>query len=223
MRRLALAVLSLVLLLGGCRKDGFVPYFGQEMGQFLSGSILTDEGVKLVIGGNPENYDIRTDRRVLVRYQTTAIGTDGSYTIDLQELWDAAVSEPVPASEPIGLVSDDPVRIGDAWFSGGYLNMTVSYACIDPALHSFRMSFDNDGKRAVLRLYHDARETVPSDTEPKQACLSFPMEAVAAAFPSDKSKTTAIPVLLQWRWYEDNDPSRQTVLYGEESTYRAKH
>ena len=184
MRRFVLAILPLVLLLGSCRKDGFVAYSGQEMGRVQNGTILTDEGLKLVVGGNPENYDIRTDRRVMIRYQTTDIGSDGTYTIDLQELWETVVSDPIPASEPVGLVSDDPVRIADAWFSGGYLNMTVAYAATDPALHTFPMSFDNDGKRAVLRLYHDARETVPSDAELKQACLCFPMEAVAAAFPA---------------------------------------
>ena len=225
MKKFLVLLLPLFLLLSGCRKDGFVPYSGQEMGLIQNGSILTDEGVRLIIDGNPENYDILTSRRVLVSYKTTSIGSDRTYTIDLQELMETTVSDPIPVSEPLGLVSDDPVRISEAWFSGGYLNLTVAYAGIDPALHTFPLRFDIDGKRAVLRLYHDARESVPSDTEPKQACLCFPMEAVAAAFPApaDKSKTTVIPVLLQWRWYEDDDPSRQTVLYVKEGTYRAKH
>ena len=223
MRKVLSAILTLSLLLTGCRKDDFVAYSGMEMGQVQNGTILTDEGLTLIVGGNPGNYDVRTGRRVLIRYQTTAIGDDGSYTVDLQELWETAVSDPVPASDPIGLVSDDPVQITEAWFSGGYLNLMVAYAYTDPALHAFPLSFENDGKRAVLHLYHDARETVPSGTELKQACLCFPMEAIAATFPSDKSKTTVIPVLLQWRWYEDNDPSRQTVLFGKEGSYRAKH
>ena len=225
MRKILLAILSLSLLLSGCRKDDFVSYSGMEMGQVRSGSILTDEGVKLIIGGNSENYDIQTDRRVLFRYQTTEIGSDGSYTIDLQELWETTVSEPIPASDPVGLVSDDPVRIFDAWFSGGYLNLTVAYAGIDPALHAFPLTFENDGKRAVLRLYHDVQETVPAGTELKKACLCFPMEAVTATFPApaDKSKTVVIPILLRWRWYEDDDTSRQTVLHEKQGGYRTKH
>ena len=225
MRRVLLSILTLSLLLLGCRKDGFIPYTGQEMGQIQNGAILTDDGVRLVIGGNPENYDIRTDRRVLVLYQTTAIGTDGSFTIDLKELRETTITDPVPASEPVGLVSDDPVQISNAWFSGGYLNLAVAYSGTDPALHAFPMTFENDGKRTILRLYHDSRETVPPDTEQKQACLCFPMEAVAAAFPapSEKSETAVIPILLQWRWYEDNNPSSQTVLYEKEGSYPAKH
>lgn len=222
MKRVLLLLLILLLLAPGCRKNGFVPYSGKEMGQVVDGSILTDEGVKLVVDGNTGNYDIHTARRVLVRYQTTAIGTDGSYTIDLQELWETTLSDPTPASDPVGVVSDDPVRLDEAWFSGGYLNLSVAFPAVNPALHSFPMSFAIDGKEAVLRLYHDAREEVPSNAELKQACLCFPMKAITAAYPapSDGSKSFLVPILLQWRWYGQNEDAQTVILYEKESSYR---
>ncbi len=223
MRKILPLLLTLLLLAAGCRKEGFVPYSGQEMAQVLNGTFTTDEGVKLVVDGNAGNYDIHTARRVLVRYQATAIGTDGSYTIDLQELWETTITDPFPASDPVGVLSDDPVRIDEAWFSGGYLNLTVAFPAVDSALHDFPLSFAIDGKKAVLRLYHDAREDVPSNVELKQACLCFPLKDITAAYPapSDGSKTMVVPVLLQWRWYGQEEDAQTVILYEKEGSYRA--
>ena len=222
MRKTLPLLLTLLLLAAGCRKEGFVPYSGQEMAQVLSGTLTTDEGVKLVVDGNSGNYDVNTSRRVLVRYQTTSLGTDGSYTIDLQELWETTVANPFPASDPVGVVTDDPVRIDEAWFSGGYLNLRVAFPAVDPALHDFPMSYAIDGKKAVLRLYHDARENVPSNAELKQAFLCFPLKDVTSAYPapSDGSKTWVIPVLLQWRWYDREEDTQTVILYEKEGSYR---
>ena len=223
MKRILIALL-VPLLLTGCRKDGFLSYTGRETGYIQDGVFTTDEGVKLVVEGNGRNYDIRSGRRVLVGYQITAIGTNGSYTIDLQELLETVTVVPVPASESIGLVTDDPVLVDEAWFSGGYLNMTVSYGGKDASLHSFPMTYETDGKQTVLRLYHDARESVTANTDGLQTCLCYPMAQVATAYAAamadrPKANTSAIPVLLRWRWYENNDASRPAILFEKEGSF----
>ena len=142
--RKALLLLLVPLILSGCRKEGFVPYAGKETGQVRNGVIVTDNGVNLVVDANPGNYKLTTDRRVVVSYKATASDGPDTYRIDLEELWETSRIEPI--AEPSGEHYDDPVRIDEAWFSGGYLNVEVAYDGTEPSLHLFPATYEKYGR-----------------------------------------------------------------------------
>lgn len=220
-RHLLYALIPL-LLLAGCRKDDTVRYTGTEMGQVQNGVIVSDNQVRFVVEDNPGNFDLLTGRRVLFSYRTLAPGTDDSFRIELVDLHETVITDPVPADEPIGVVSDDPVDIEDAWFSGGYLNIAVVYRGTDPTRHDFPLTYLSDEKELTLRLYHDNRETAAPENAVIHAYLCFPLEAITEAYctGTDKSieNVSTIPVTLQWLWYKE-DGSSQTELYRQSGQY----
>ena len=224
--RKSILLLLIPLLLAGCRKEGFVPYTGLEAGQICDGVITTDGGVRLVIDSNPGNYNITTGRRVLASYKATAAEGDKSYRIDLEELRETSVVEPVPSSEPRGVLSDDPVRIDEAWFSGGYLNVGIAYNGTDPAHHRFPATYEIAEGKVVFRIWHDAWENFPARDPLQRAFLCYPLDSLTKEYMdlnpgAGKKKNPAIPVLLQWRWYAQEGETTQDeiILYEKEGTF----
>ena len=215
MRKLLLA-LSL-LLFAACAKDGGVRYTGLEMGQLCSGIFTTDQQVQLTVSDNPSGYDLQTDRRVMARYQ--ALPGEGGLTISLTELWETVTLSPAPVTEAPGLVTDDPVRLEDAWFSGGYLNIGLRYEGSDPDLHRFALTYAAEAGKMTLRLYHDNRETAREDGS-RHIYLCFPLEPVTEAFRKEVSADAKrIPILLSWNGYGDQDQSSPEILR-QEGNYR---
>lgn len=222
--RKVLLLMIVPLLLTGCRKEGFVPYAGMETGQVRSGVILTDNGVRLVVDANPGNYNLTTDRRVVVSYKTTAFDGADTYRIDLEELWETSYIEPL--AEPTGETYEDPVRIDQAWFSGGYLNVDVAYSGTLPLNHLFPAAYEIVDGKVFFIIKHGAR----NDTTPKdpllRSFLCFPLETLTKEYLDlnpdvAKKKNPAIPFVLQWHWYalDGDNIQDEIILYEKEGTY----
>ena len=221
--RKVLLFLLVSLILSGCRKEGFVPYTGLETGQVRNGVIVTDNGVNLVVDANPGNYKLTKDRRVVVSYKATASDGPDTYRIDLEELWETSRIEPI--AEPSGEHYDDPVRIDEAWFSGGYLNVDVSYDGTEPSLHLFPATYEIADGKILFHIMHKSRED-HSAKNYLRSFLCFPLGTLTKEYmdmnPSATNKKhPAIPFLLQWRWYaqEGDTPQGEIILYEKEGTY----
>ena len=221
--RKVLLFLLVSLILSGCRKEGFVPYTGLETGQVRNGVIVTDNGVNLVVDANPGNYKLTKDRRVVVSYKATASDGPDTYRIDLEELWETSRIEPI--AEPSGEHYDDPVRIDEAWFSGGYLNVDVSYDGTEPSLHLFPATYEIADGKILFHIMHESRED-HSAKNYLRSFLCFPLEALTKDYmdrnpEAAKKNNPPIPFLLRRRWYEikDDNPQDKIILYEKEGTY----
>lgn len=210
MRKIILG-LSLFLL-AGCAKDDGVRYAGFEMGQLQGGILTTDQQVRLTVADNPAGYDLQTDRRIMARYQALSAGN-----ISLTELWETVTL--IPSADAPGLVTDDPVRLDDAWFSGGYLNIGLRYEGSDPDLHRFPLTFAVEAGKMMLRLWHDNRESTPSD-DVRHVYLCYPLQAITDAYRKQgAADAKRIPVVLSWQGYDDTGQGSPTLLR-QEGNYR---
>lgn len=224
MRRfLTLHILLSLLLLTGCRQEEAPLYSGFEMGWVRQGAITTDQQVKLAVRENPSDYDLTTERRVMARYQTFSKDHAGAYQVDLQELWETQVLPPLPASEPTGLITDTPVLVDDAWFSGGYLNAHLRFHGTEMDRHRFQLVFSATNGRMHLRLYHDDQEQTQGATL-LHTYLCFPLDRITATFRNEvAADAKIIPLLLQWTGYALDDhgnPTGKAEPRSQEGNYR---
>ena len=214
MKKLILALLGGLLLLAGCNKREPVLYAGLESGRLDAGVFTTDNGVRMTIAGNEGNFDVRTSRRVLLSYRTHPL-TGDAVEIDVQGLWDAEIIGPDPAEALPDQPGGSPLKVTDAWFSAGYLNILASYPCGDPALHATSASYTVSLKGITLRLLH---EGTPGEKE-NDVFLCIPMEEPLRSYVEFKGPavTYPVPLLLQWSWYTLN--GGPLMLYEREGTY----
>ena len=214
MRRLLPVLLGLLLLSAACTKEDGLRYSGLEMGQLCKGIFTTDRQIALSVTGNPSGYDLQSDRRIMARYQ--AFSDKGETTISLLELWETVTVLPAPAGDAPGLVTDDPVSMEDAWFSGGYLNLGLRFKGNDPDLHHFSLAFSNEQGKMLLRLFHDNRENVRTDDN-RHAYLCLPLETVTEAFRKETPDAKLVPIVLSWMGYNAEGTAD---LLRQEGNYR---
>jgi len=217
---LLVAVLTLAV---GCSKSEPAYYSGTETGFLKSGVFTTDNGRALTVDGNGTGFDIQTPRRVMATYETHLIDGSSDVTIDLLDLWDAVIPEPVPESDVPGETPDTPAQVSDAWFSAGYLNIFTGFFGEDAGLHGFTASYAFETRGIVIRLRHDGNGDTDTRETTQTAFVSLPMMGVVQAFDIYRKGLgldllSNIPVKLQWTWYKpDGDQlSAQTMLYEKE-------
>ena len=219
------AFAAVFLLLAGCTKKDSVTYSGLEAGTIRSGIFTTDNGVKMNVVGNDGKFDVTSDRRVLVDY-TTHAGMDAKrIDIDVNGLWDA-IDVPVTFMQtfPKNAV-DTPVRISDAWFNAGYLNILASIEAKDISKHVLLAACIASADGITLRLFHDGSAEPSVDSGNVQDIfLCVPMDSVTDAYEhscQDIGKTPVFPVsvLMQWTWYA-LDEKGPVMLYERKGAYK---
>lgn len=226
MKKSLLPVLAAAALAIGCNKQDSISFSGVESGVVRSGVFTTDNGTEMAIDGNEGGYDIQTGRRVMVSYEAHPAATSSEVVIDLRQLWDACIAEPVPADDASEEPVDTPVRISQAWFNGGYLNLYVDYFGTDPHLHAFSASYRVRGDGITVRLYHDGAAEADTRESMQDAFICIPMAGAVQTLDLQRSAlgqdlSAAIPVLLQWTWYQEEDGklSEQASLFEKEGSF----
>lgn len=203
MKKLILALLGALVLLGGCNKQDSYLYSGIEAGTIGGGVFTSDNGTKMTVVGNEGKYDVTSTRRVLIRYQTHPITDPSQIDIDLQGLMDAGILQPshvrsLPA-DPAGT----PLEVSDAWFSDAYLNILATFDGKEADKHTFDAAYTVDEKNLTFRLDHDGTQDTVSGNTPLSIFLCIPIHDPAVSFDQyaesqSQKPTHPIPVLLQW-------------------------
>ena len=217
------AFLAVFLLFEGCTKKDSVIYSGLEAGQIGSGIFTTDNGVEMNVVGNDGKFDVDTNRRVLVDY-TTRPGAGKRVDIDVHGLWDAFnvsffSSENLPQE-----TEDSPMRISDAWFNAGYLNLLASVEGKDASQHLVSAAYTFNADGITFRLYHDGSHDKPSHSgEVQNIFTCMPMNDIVVSYVEyckslGRKSATPIPVLLQWTWYA-LDEKGPLMLYERKGTF----
>ena len=201
MKKLILFLLPVLALLSGCNRQNSVTYFGLEAGTVSAGVFTTDEGVKMTVVGNEDNFDVTTTRRVMVRYETHPITDFEKIDIDVLALMDAGI--PVPTS--VDVISEDPdgtaLQVSDAWFSADYLNILATFSGKDPTLHTFSAVYKATEQGVTFRLSHDGTKDTASGT--LSVFLSIPVYDPMLSYEqqymaSGMKQPWPATVVLQW-------------------------
>ena len=202
MKKLIYFLLPVLALLSGCNRQNSVTYFGLEAGTISAGVFTTDEGVKMTVVGNEDNFDVTTTRRVMVRYETHPITDFEKIDIDVLALMDAGI--PMPTS--VDVISEDPdgtaLQVSDAWFSADYLNILATFSGKNPALHSFSVVYKADENGVTFRISHDGTQDT-ADGNALSCFLSIPvydpmLSYESQALASGLKNPWPAPVVLQW-------------------------
>lgn len=215
------ALAAVFLLLAGCTDKDSVTYSGREAGNIQSGIFTTDNGVKMNVVGNDGRFDVTTGRRVLVDY-TTRPGADSKHIdIDISGLWDAQNVPILSMSALSKDMVDSPIRISDAWFNAGYLNLLASIQAKDVSKHMIVAAYDISANGITFRLYHEGTVEQSDTVQDIFACV--PMNEVTTSYEHycesfGKKAVFPVPVLLQWTWYA-LDEKGPLMLYERKGTF----
>ena len=206
MKRLILALCSVLVLAAGCNKQDSYTYSGIEAGTLGGGVFTSDNGTKMTVVGNEGKFDVSSTRRVLISYETHPITADGHIDIDLLNLLDAGILRPEHARSLPADPTGSPLVISDAWFSSEYLNILATFEGKDPEKHTFSASYTADEKGLTLRISHDGTQDEAAGAKPLSIFLCVPMYEPVLSF--DQSFQAAgqkplrpVPLLLQWTSY----------------------
>ena len=215
------ALAAVFLLLAGCTDKDSVQYSGLEAGNIQSGIFTTDNGVEMTVVGNDGKFDVTTARRVLVDYTTHTASDTKHVDIDINGLWDAQNLPIISMSALAKNIVDSPIRISDAWFNAGYLNLLASFEGKDVSKHLIMAAYDVSADGITFRLYHDGSIEHSDTVQDIFACI--PLNEVTTTYEhycesAGKKTVFPIPVLLQWTWYalDENGP---LMLYERKGSY----
>ena len=221
MKKLIPSLLLAALLLAGCNFKDSVIYTGLEAGTIQSSVFTTDDGVKMNVAGNDGKYDVSTSRRVLINYETLPITDPDNLDINVLGLWNAHVIIPVSASQVPQDAVDMPIKITDAWFNAGYLNLLATVAGKDEDGHILTAAYTVSLEGITLRLYHDG--TTDNSDNTRSIFISIPMDDIAVSYEQTflsvgKEAVYPADILFQWTWYvlEESGP---VMLYEKKGTF----
>ena len=203
MKKLILALLPVLALLGGCNKQDSYLYSGIEAGTLGGGVFTSDNGTKMTVVGNEEKFDITSTRRVLISYQTHPITDPVHIDIDVHGLLDAGILEPEHARSLPEDPSGSPCQVTDAWFSETYLNILVNFTGKEADKHTFSVAYTVDEENLTFRLGHDGSQDTEAGNGTMTVFLCIPMYEPALSFDqfaqsTGQKPTRPIPVVLQW-------------------------
>ena len=182
MKKLILALLGALVLLGGCNKQDSYLYSGIEAGTIGGGVFTSDNGTKMTDVGNEGKYDVTATRRVLIRYQTHPITDPSQIDIDLHGLMDASILQPTHVRSLPADPAGTPLEVSDAWFSDAYLNILATFDGKEPDKHTFTATYTIDEKGISIRLDHDGSQETVTGNNPLSLFLCVPMYELALSY-----------------------------------------
>lgn len=196
-----------------CQKDDTLYYNNLTMGNVVDGRFVSDQGnifniVEQTCEGEIEKM---TRAIVLCDVLNETDGAEKEYDVKMTNLRSVLEKNPVhisqATSEEIAVI--DPVNIEELWYSGGYINMLISFfAKTDSKVeHEINLVYDkNEDGSYTFNLRHNADgelATVDNVSVMRQvgAYVSFPLKD---AVPENEAV-----LKFRWNWYE---PSPVTGL-----------
>ena len=203
---LLLIVPFVLVIFVGCKKVGPAVYTGVETGVIGGGQFTTDYGLTLRIDSNEGSFDVQTERRVMVSYETIPEENGSVSAIGIRQLWECTVVPPVPAATIPEDAADAPVELTSLWFSRGYLNMLANFSETKPAPGSFSAAYSFDPNGTILRFRHDDSDDTAASTRNNLVFLSLPLSEPILDFDQNclqlgQTPVSPVPIIFQWTWY----------------------
>ena len=203
MKKILSVLLTALAFLTGCNKQDSYTYSGIEAGTLSSGIFTSDNGTRMKVEGNEGHYDVTTSRRVLISFETHPITDPSQISIDILGLLDAGILQPGRVDALPEDPSGSPLEVTDAWFSGEYLNLLVTFEGKEAEKHTFATTYSVSGKGISFHLDHDGSQDATAGDSPLSIFLSIPMYEPVLSYDQTAQATGVKPeypvsVLLQW-------------------------
>ena len=177
-RILGAALFASLLVLTSCKKDDTLQYGNVTLGNFVGDKFVSDQGNEFTIVENQTGGDFKDIKRAIMQCDVLRkiAGTDNGYEVRVRYVGEVLTKSPIDiatAAQDPEKVVENPIRIEDAWISGGYLNMYVmfeiqAYPPKENSKHMVNLVFDENGTgsgKYTMTLRHNAYgETLPTDS-----------------------------------------------------------
>jgi hypothetical protein len=172
------AALAAFMIMASCAKDDTIRYNNITLGNFVGDKFVSDQGNEFTIVENMTGEKFDGIKRAIMQCDVLrkVQGTENGYEVRVHYVGEVLTKSPVEtavaASDPEKIV-EDPIKIEDAWISGGYLNMYVmfeiqAYPPKENSKHMVNLVFDENGTgsgKYTMTLRHNAYgETLPTDS-----------------------------------------------------------
>jgi hypothetical protein len=166
------------MIMASCAKDDTIRYNNITLGNFVGDKFVSDQGNEFTIVENMTGEKFDGIKRAIMQCDVLrkVQGTENGYEVRVHYVGEVLTKSPVEtavaASDPEKIV-EDPIKIEDAWISGGYLNMYVmfeiqAYPPKENSKHMVNLVFDENGTgsgKYTMTLRHNAYgETLPTDS-----------------------------------------------------------
>ena len=126
------AALAAFMIMASCAKDDTIRYNNITLGNFVGDKFVSDQGNEFTIVENMTGEKFDGIKRAIMQCDVLrkVQGTENGYEVRVHYVGEVLTKSPVEtavaAAEPEKIV-EDPIKIEDAWISGGYLNMYVMF------------------------------------------------------------------------------------------------
>ena len=172
------AALAAFMIMASCAKDDTIRYNNITLGNFVGDKFVSDQGNEFTIVENMTGEKFDGIKRAIMQCDVLrkVQGTENGYEVRVHYVGEVLTKSPVEtavaADDPEKIV-EDPIKIEDAWISGGYLNMYVmfeiqAYPPKENSKHMVNLVFDENGTgsgKYTMTLRHNAYgETLPTDS-----------------------------------------------------------
>lgn len=172
------AALAAFMIMASCAKDDTIRYNNITLGNFVGDKFVSDQGNEFTIVENMTGEKFDGIKRAIMQCDVLrkVQGTENGYEVRVHYVSEVLTKSPVEtavaAADPEKIV-EDPIKIEDAWISGGYLNMYVmfeiqAYPPKENSKHMVNLVFDENGTgsgKYTMTLRHNAYgETLPTDS-----------------------------------------------------------
>lgn len=172
------AALAAFMIMASCAKDDTIRYNNITLGNFVGDKFVSDQGNEFTIVENMTGEKFDGIKRAIMQCDVLrkVQGTENGYEVRVHYVGEVLTKSPVEtavaAADPEKIV-EDPIKIEDAWISGGYLNMYVmfevqAYPQKEDSKHMVNLVFDENGTgsgKYTMTLRHNAYgETLPTDS-----------------------------------------------------------
>ena len=172
------AALAAFMIMASCAKDDTIRYNNITLGNFVGDKFVSDQGNEFTIVENMTGEKFDGLKRAIMQCDVLrkVQGTENGYEVRVHYVGEVLTKSPVEtavaAADPEKIV-EDPIKIEDAWISGGYLNMYVmfevqAYPQKEDSKHMVNLVFDENGTgsgKYTMTLRHNAYgETLATDS-----------------------------------------------------------
>ncbi len=211
MRRILPVILAAALCFCSCGKAFDVLYRACMFGTMQNSEVMLGDDGCTYHFTNLQDLEITlpSSGRIVAMFDVyrQVEGTGNQYEAELMNHWVPLSKEPVicETEEEDEALGDDPIAMGDGWWSGGHLNMafTLLLKDVTTVKHSVNLQIvpgaSADTLHTVLR--HNAGE----DKVSVENVDFFKEHSFYASFPLQDRLPEKDPVVLEVKWLWDNE------------------
>ena len=196
--------------------DNTLQYGNVTMGNFIEDKFISDQGLTFHIVERTHSGSLDTVKRAMIGCDILYKSIDGGYAVRLTGVESIFTKNPVDSTAVMNdteIMTENPLNIGEMWYSGGYLNMLVYVPIKENSKKSHLINLVRNDAYSAAGTYkftfkHNAFGEVISDNDNDfviaSTYVSFP---IAQLFKEDEQK---VQIILNWTSNEEKDGNWST-------------